>query len=755
MGPVHRRVLPALTLAFLASVVACATDQGKGEPVEQQSSATSLGTIFGSIVTNGAFTNVYVFPDPSSETWEQHIASLRPSDAASFSRVSIDAVNDRIMATTWPSYFSGLFQYHCPPSTDCGINPPQFFGSGMATQSCVDAALHDANNGVLAWDTVRTLANCHASGMDPSPQVNLIFSPDIRIGAPMQTEICPPHSSTVAWHAWGIAVPNFAAVPTSPACANLFSDFTQSMSHEDVEILTDPAGLGFGDFPTYTSEAADICGTDQQNDPTTVIAPDSLARFWSNTDNDCEPRLDPPYASRSTTWILGEGSPLVRFTGSVHNLQLDVPAARVDTDAVVTQLLVVIQTGGDDLRSDSRADVLLSFNGGSTLTTNISQGENWNNGQTHSEILSFPPGLKVSDITGITIQTNFGGGIGGDNWNVDKVALIPSFAINGSTVTVPPTPIIHRWFEASELPLVRFTGSVHDEILSVPPVDVGDGALGLSLRISVGNDDLRGGSNPGDNADVTIGLASGSSIVLTNVNQGQTWDNWTKHDVDIPIPSGGLVGGDVTSIDIHTNFGGGIGGDNWNVERVELFATIDPATLIKIAITQPTAGTYAHSAMLTLSFTATDDGGPGVGQVVATIDGSTTVGGQTLANGVTIPLLTALSLGSHTFNVVASDVWGNSRSSSVTFQIVVTAASILGDVTQLVASGLIDPQMQTPLLAKLDAAADARARGQCPTAADIYDAFLSQVQAQTGNKIDPAAAAVLIADAQYLIAHCP
>ena len=34
-------------------------------------------------------------------------------------------------------------------------------------------------------------------------------------------------------------------------------------------------------------------------------------------------------------------------------------------------------------------------------------------------------------------------------------------------------------------------------------------------------------------------------------------------------------------------------------------------------------------------------------------------------------------------------------------------------------------------------------------------AFVNEVQAQAGKAIDNAVAAILIADAQYLIAHCP
>src|SRR6185503_8664300 len=101
------------------------------------------------------------------------MAGLRP-DAAQFSRASIDKFTETLMSPAWPSYFDALFQYS-------GIRPPRFFGSAVASQKCVDAALKDTNNGVLQWDTVRSLANCHRRGKDPSPQVNLIFSPDILI----------------------------------------------------------------------------------------------------------------------------------------------------------------------------------------------------------------------------------------------------------------------------------------------------------------------------------------------------------------------------------------------------------------------------------------------------------------------------------------------------------------------------------------------------------------------------------------------
>jgi hypothetical protein len=43
----------------------------------------------------------------------------------------------------------------------------------------------------------------------------------------------------------------------------------------------------------------------------------------------------------------------------------------------------------------------------------------------------------------------------------------------------------------------------------------------------------------------------------------------------------------------------------------------------------------------------------------------------------------------------------------------------------------------------------------CTTAANNYQAFINQVKAATPAYITPNAANIMIADAQYLIAHCP
>lgn len=523
------------------------------------------------VVSNGKFTNVYVYPDPDKETWDQHLRSLpaneKPSDWQKFTSGSIDQFTEVLMDPSWPSYFGALHQYG-------GINPPQFFGSYVASQGCVNAAMKDLHKGVMEWTTIRSLSNCHESGMDPSPQVNLIFSPDIKIGNPALTangpDICSTKGKPNAYHFAGLNTPNFAVLPTAPGCSANFAGFTEMVSHEDVEILSDPGGLAHGGFPDHEHELSDQCGSQY------FWKGYSVETYRSDNDKGCWP-VAFPNGSTAVTWVLGEGSPKIRFTGQVHKLTLGVPAQRVVSAALATQVQIWIRTGGDDLRAGSHAgdnaDVTLAYRGGTITTNNVNEGREWGNNQTHIAVLKLPSGVRVQDILSATITTDFGGGLSGDNWNVDGVALMVAFPA-GSTVSVPKTAIVHTWLDASGGPLRRFTGSVHDLSEPVGKPDFGRAISALKLIISTGNDDLRGGGKSGDNCDVTILLITGKAITVDNVNHGGHWANWTDNAVSIPFPPSGLNGGDIKSVTLHTGFGGGVGGDNWNVQRIRLEATL-------------------------------------------------------------------------------------------------------------------------------------------------------------------------------------
>jgi probable HAF family extracellular repeat protein len=86
----------------------------------------------------------------------------------------------------------------------------------------------------------------------------------------------------------------------------------------------------------------------------------------------------------------------------------------------------------------------------------------------------------------------------------------------------------------------------------------------------------------------------------------------------------------------------------------------------------------------------------------------------------------------------------------------VTTTTMRQDINQLLASGAIkNAGIANSLIAKLNAVETARAIGDCATAASIAQAFINELQAQGGKSVVAAAASTLIADAQFLIAHCP
>ncbi len=197
-------------------------------------------------------------------------------------------------------------------------------------------------------------------------------------------------------------------------------------------------------------------------------------------------------------------------------------------------------------------------------------------------------------------------------------------------------------------------------------------------------------------------------------------------------------------------------GNNGMVEVTHsVVATLDNTAPV-VSIVSPTATQYAHSDVLTLDFSSSDGVGSGVASTTPSLDGQTTLGGHGLASGQVINLLTELALGPHSFTVESADHVANDGISAVSFAIVVTPDSIKKDVDLFLAAGLIkNGGMANSLLAKLSAAADARIRGNCSTASNNYSAFIHELQAQSGKGVDAQAAAIMIADAEYLIANCP
>ena len=164
-----------------------------------------------------------------------------------------------------------------------------------------------------------------------------------------------------------------------------------------------------------------------------------------------------------------------------------------------------------------------------------------------------------------------------------------------------------------------------------------------------------------------------------------------------------------------------------------------------ITIASPLPTTYLHTAMLPLTFSAVDVGPAGLKSIWADLDGTP------VANGQLIDLFT-LALGNHTLTVYAVDKAYNQSSASVTFTIGATVVSLKDSLTRLFTEGKIDNRaIYNNLMQKLVLAEKALSQGNVKLATNQLNAFVNEVKAQSGKHISASAAALLIADAKWVI----
>lgn len=98
------------------------------------------------------------------------------------------------------------------------------------------------------------------------------------------------------------------------------------------------------------------------------------------------------------------------------------------------------------------------------------------------------------------------------------------------------------------------------------PVD----AQELIVRFGTGGDDLRGGN---DNVHLVLLLRTGAPIRFDNVNGLNRWPGNSSQRVVLPLPET-FKFQDVVGVRLETTFSGGIGGDNWNLDHLQVTAQL-------------------------------------------------------------------------------------------------------------------------------------------------------------------------------------
>jgi hypothetical protein len=255
----------------------------------------------------------------------------------------------------------------------------------------------------------------------------------------------------------------------------------------------------------------------------------------------------------------------------------------------VSQLQLRFRTGNDDLRGgQNNLNVEVHFADGTMqVAKNVNHGANWGNNSTNIVTVSLKQPVAPSQIKQIgLVQSAQGGYIAPnsrqgaamatpagpvlapiyaaqgvqseDNWDM---AELQAFALGPNHTNVP----------IASFGMHRFTGS--DPALEVnarPDVGCSDAneVRKITLTFQTGNDDLRGGN---DNLNVILHFADGTTQFEPNVNHSERWADGSTHGAEVllnqPVPMD-----QITAVTLATTFQGGPGGDNWNMDSVQITA---------------------------------------------------------------------------------------------------------------------------------------------------------------------------------------
>jgi hypothetical protein len=260
--------------------------------------------------------------------------------------------------------------------------------------------------------------------------------------------------------------------------------------------------------------------------------------------------------------------------------------ATLGSTCSIGQLQLVIRTGDDDLRGgQNNLNVEVHFvDGTMQVFPNVNQGANWANNTTKAvnitlkqlvapdqikqfrlihlaqggyDASSFTAPAGVATPTNVTISAAKGV-LSEDNWNMDQ---LQAFAHGPHGINVP----------IASSGMHRFTGSNPSFDINARndvSCSTANQVKTLYFTFHTGNDDLRGGK---DNLNITVHFADGTSQSESNVNHSENWPNGSTRGAEMllnrPVPVD-----QIRSVTLETTFTGGSGGDNWNMDSVEIGA---------------------------------------------------------------------------------------------------------------------------------------------------------------------------------------
>lgn len=265
------------------------------------------------------------------------------------------------------------------------------------------------------------------------------------------------------------------------------------------------------------------------------------------------------------------------------------------------KLDIDFKTGGDNLEPKGfQKNLHLTINiknRSAIVVDDVNKNQTWPNNSLHRISVPLPEDIIVADLESITLvrtvvnNYNIVDGGMGDNWNLDKLSVMAIIKTNG---------ILVRTSLLNEIgsPLFRFiydnrgnsnpnAGTRHTWALTISTAPTPRSTVRETTNVSfvanfgTGGDDLRGGN---DNIDMVISFRSGRQpITFRDVNARRPWRNFSDNYVQRIMPNTQDIDiNDIYTVTIKHSGGGGIGADNWYLDKFKF--TVTKGTEAKVLI---------------------------------------------------------------------------------------------------------------------------------------------------------------------------
>jgi hypothetical protein len=269
---------------------------------------------------------------------------------------------------------------------------------------------------------------------------------------------------------------------------------------------------------------------------------------------------------------------------------------------VIAQNKVEIEfkTGEDDLAirdASIQGNLKISINykngAAPTVLENANRNQNWPKNSIRRVSIPLAANVDVNNLASLelvrsTTNNNFEDAVA-DNW--DLKSLIVTATIKKDKATAK-----YELLNKSGNPLNRFKGGKNCDCYKTyffaspilksgtqPWIDKFAPPQKSSIIAVFGNggDDLRGGS---DNAKVVIIFKNTTQkLTFNNLNNGTQWNNFTEKTADKEVPSLPNVKiEDIKEVQLWHTGAGGMGADNWDLDKFKLTITINGATKILV-----------------------------------------------------------------------------------------------------------------------------------------------------------------------------